>query len=166
MTRKKPFKKKPKSKKNLQNQLYQFFHRHPQKKVNIKQISKKLQLSSTWEEIRHAVYVLQSRGIVESAGEDRFMLHSERAKNESFQVKEGRVDMIRSGAAYIIPEDGSTDIFVPAKHLNHALNGDLVKVRTTGSSRNKPFGEILKSSGVNRINSSVPLSAIENNFLS
>ncbi|MCB0602388.1 MAG: ribonuclease R [Saprospiraceae bacterium] len=144
MTRKKSFKKKPKSKKNLQNQLYQFFHHHPQKKVNIKQLSKKLQLSETWEEVRHAVYVLQSRGVVESAGEDRFMLHSDRAKSESYQVREGRVDIIRSGAAYIIPEDGSTDIFVPAKHLNHALNGDLVKVRTTGSSRNKPFGEILE----------------------
>ncbi|MEZ4898157.1 MAG: ribonuclease R [Saprospiraceae bacterium] len=144
MARKKQFRKKPKSKRNLQNQLYQFFHHHPQKKVNIKQLSKKLQLDASWEEVRHALYVLQNRGIVETIGEDKFMLHSSRKNGDSFQMKEGRVDTIRSGAAYIIPEDGSTDIFVPAKHLHNALNGDLVKVKTTGSSRNKPFGEVLE----------------------
>ena len=73
------------------------------------------------------------------------MLHSEWAKNESFQVKEGRVDMIRSGAAYIIPEDGSTDIFCSGENTSITRSMEIsAKVRTTGSSRNKPFGEILE----------------------
>ena len=61
----------------------------------------------------------------------------------------GTVDMTKSGAAYIICQgfEGG-DIFVPAKYLNSAMNGDTVEVRVTmpnGKSRQRrPEGEVLK----------------------
>ncbi len=64
---------------------------------------------------------------------------------------EGRVDMTRTGAAYIISELQDTDIYVPPKYVNGALNGDTVRVllfpapprRKGGQQMRKPEGEIV-----------------------
>lgn len=64
---------------------------------------------------------------------------------------EGRVDMTRSGAAYIISELQDSDVYVPPKYVNGALNGDTVRVlmfsapprRKGGQPLRKPEGEIV-----------------------
>lgn len=64
---------------------------------------------------------------------------------------EGRVDMTRTGAAYIVSELRETDVYVPPKHVNGALNGDIVRVllfpapprRKGGAPIRKPEGEIV-----------------------
>ncbi|MBP6826029.1 MAG: ribonuclease R [Saprospiraceae bacterium] len=64
---------------------------------------------------------------------------------------EGRVDMTRTGAAYIVSELRDTDVYVPPKYVNGALNGDTVRVlmfptpprRKGGQMLRKPEGEIV-----------------------
>lgn len=75
------------------------------------------------------------------------------ADSRSSQRKfvEGRVDMTRTGSAYIVSELLDTDVYVPPKYVNGALNGDTVRVllfpapprRKTGQPIRKPEGEIV-----------------------
>ncbi|MCC6459474.1 MAG: ribonuclease R [Saprospiraceae bacterium] len=67
------------------------------------------------------------------------------------KIVEGRVDMTRTGSAYIVTDQLESDIFISPKHLNGALNGDTVSVllfssapRRRGMTPRKPEGEVLK----------------------
>ncbi|MBL7803634.1 MAG: ribonuclease R [Saprospiraceae bacterium] len=67
------------------------------------------------------------------------------------KLVEGRVDMTRSGAAYIVSELQDTDVYVAPKYLNGALHGDTVRValfpsapRRRGLAPRKPEGEVLE----------------------
>lgn len=75
-----------------------------------------------------------------------------REKSSERKIVEGRVDMTRSGAAYIVSELMDSDVYVPTKYVNSALNGDIVRVllfpapprRQGGHPARKPEGEILE----------------------
>lgn len=57
----------------------------------------------------------------------------------------GRVDMTASGAAYIVPDDGSGDVFVAQANLNKALHGDKVEVTVYAHKRGRTAeGEVVK----------------------
>ena len=57
----------------------------------------------------------------------------------------GKVDMTQNKAAYVIPENGGDDIYIPADYTHTALNGDLVKVALTASKKGgKRLGEIVE----------------------
>ncbi len=74
----------------------------------------------------------------------------------SRKIVEGRVDMTRTGAAYIVSELMDTDVYVPPKYVNGALNGDTVRVllfapapyrggrRGDSQPQRKPEGEVLE----------------------
>ena len=57
----------------------------------------------------------------------------------------GRVDMTASGSAYIVPADGSADVFVSRVNLNKALHGDKVEVAVFAQKKGRsPEGEVVK----------------------
>lgn len=76
--------------------------------------------------------------------------------SNSRKIIEGRVDMTRTGAAYIVTEMMDTDVYVPPKYVNGALNGDTVRVllfapapyrgnrRGFTQNQRKPEGEVLE----------------------
>ncbi len=78
------------------------------------------------------------------------------AGKTSRKIVEGRVDMTRTGAAYIVSELMDTDVYVPPKYVNGALNGDTVRVllfapapyrgarRGVSQIQRKPEGEVLE----------------------
>lgn len=79
------------------------------------------------------------------------------AADKSRKFIEGRVDMTRTGAAYIVTDMLETDVYVPVRHVNGALNGDTVRVllfppqpdrqrrgRTAPTSPRKPEGEVVE----------------------
>ena len=55
----------------------------------------------------------------------------------------GKLDMTRSGSGYVIVDGMDHDVFIPAKFINHALKGDIVKVRILPGRRTKPEGQII-----------------------
>ncbi len=60
------------------------------------------------------------------------------------QYIEGVVDMKSTGKAYVVPTDGSEDIFIAANNTGKALHGDLVKVALFPKRKNKKSeGEIV-----------------------
>ena len=57
----------------------------------------------------------------------------------------GRVDMTQNKAAYVIPEDGTEDVYVPADYTHTALHGDIVKVSLAAHKKGaKRIGEIVE----------------------
>jgi ribonuclease R len=58
---------------------------------------------------------------------------------------EGRVSSHRDGYGFLVPEDGSSDIFLPEKEMQKVLHGDRVQVRITGTDRRgRPEGTIVE----------------------
>jgi ribonuclease R len=58
---------------------------------------------------------------------------------------EGRVSGHREGYGFLIPEDGSEDIFLPEKEMQKVLHGDRVQVRIVGTDRRgRPEGTIVE----------------------
>ncbi|MGV8894177.1 MAG: ribonuclease R [Burkholderiaceae bacterium] len=67
----------------------------------------------------------------------------ELANQSSFIL--GRVSGHRDGYGFLIPEDGSADIFLSEKEMQKVLNGDRVKARVAGTDRRgRPEGSIVE----------------------
>ena len=57
---------------------------------------------------------------------------------------EGRLEVIRSGAAYLISDQSAEDIYIHEKNLNGAIHGDIVKVSFVQNARRKPDGKVIE----------------------
>lgn len=58
---------------------------------------------------------------------------------------EGRVAGHREGYGFLIPDDGSADVFLPEKEMQKVLHGDKVQVRIAGTDRRgRPEGTIVE----------------------
>jgi ribonuclease R len=58
---------------------------------------------------------------------------------------EGRVSGHREGYGFLIPDDGTEDIFLPEKEMQKVLNGDRVQIRIIGTDRRgRPEGTIVE----------------------
>jgi ribonuclease R len=58
---------------------------------------------------------------------------------------EGRVSSHRDGFGFLLPEDGSGDIFLPEKEMQKVLHGDRVQARIIGTDRRgRPEGTIVE----------------------
>ena len=133
--------------KKLENAALKLFIRQPSKRYNAKQIIKKLQIKNSKTSVEDALTKLFQSGKIVHIKDDKYKLSKTLAPEISgpAEVYDGYVDQIRSGAAYIIIEGKEgQDVYVPAKKLKHALDGDLVRVEVTRRYGKKIEGEIIK----------------------
>lgn len=56
----------------------------------------------------------------------------------------GRIQTTRSGSGFLIPEDGSPDVFIATSSLNTALDGDRVVVRLERQRADRPEGRVIR----------------------
>ncbi|MBK6932374.1 MAG: ribonuclease R [Saprospirales bacterium] len=165
--------------KNLQIELLKFLLTQPKKQFTPRQLADILRLENNKDSVEHALRQLEQAGSVYASKENKFGVALERLTVKSSvprapepakpakemrntparrtpaavgkKMIEGRVDMTRSGAAYIVSELMDTDVYVAPKYLNGALNGDTVRVllfppafRRRGKAERKPEGEVLQ----------------------
>lgn len=136
----------------LRVEIKKLFKRNDKKRFNAKQIIRKLKLANSRDSVQNALEKLVKKEVIRSIGDDKFKLNYGEGNNDSRrnqagdkQVYEGRVDMTRSGSAYIVVDGLEDDIHVSQKHMNTALNGDIVKINTwKPRGRIKPEGEVLE----------------------
>lgn len=121
--------------------IKELFVFHTGRSFNYKQIAGLLSMSTKADRlvVQEVLSEMASQGVLSESIAGKYRLVAEPVSIT------GRVDMTGSGAAYIIPEDGSPDIFVSQANLNKALHGDRVEVvpvrRRNGRT---PEGEVVR----------------------
>lgn len=111
------------------------------KSFNYKQISSRLNINDQSERslVSESLKNLAESQRIESPARGKY-----RYKHIDHFIT-GRVDLTMKGSAYVISDDLEDDIYITPKNLNHALNGDLVKVLMYAQRKNKkPEGEIVE----------------------
>jgi ribonuclease R len=125
MRRKKTLNKSGRSnRKDLSNNLLLIFSNHPKKSFNYKQLASQLLITEKVEKklITEVLYELKEKNVLEEISTGRFRLKARRG----YVI--GTIDMAREGYGYVVSETMKENIFISQNNLNHALNGDSVKV--------------------------------------
>lgn len=132
---------KRKSKSDIVKATTNFFHKNTKEAYNYKQISADLNLKNTPEK-----QLLTS--ILSDLAEDGFIIEIERGKyksNISSSCITGQFERRSNGKNFLIPEDGSENIFVAERNSAHAMNGDTVKVQLLAHRKDHdPEGEVVE----------------------
>ncbi len=156
--------------KALQVALLKFLLDHPRKTFAPTEIAAQMDVENNRDSVEYALQQLIQAGSVQRRKNGRYSIALDRltadgrpgptAKAASKPTKkqgaaqtpkmvEGRVDMTRSGAAYIVTETSMDDIYVAPRYLNGALHGDWVRVllfppRSYRGGLRRPEGEVLQ----------------------
>lgn len=117
------------STRDLQREVLRVYRRHPKKQFNPRQIIKKLKVSNNKDAVQHAIDKLVEDNALIAKDNYKYQVRRDYVPAREQEFAEGRVDLTRSGAAYIMIEGREDDIYVAAKNVNNALNGDVVKIR-------------------------------------
>ncbi|MEL7159110.1 MAG: ribonuclease R [Bacteroidota bacterium] len=130
---------------DLERLLLQELKRNARKQFNPKQLIRKLKIKNSQDSVASALAKLEKAGKIRATDNYKYQLAKDFSAKHSKTYLEGRVDLTRSGSAYIVVEGDDDDIFVPASRLHNAQDGDKVKVRYwTPTRRRKPEGEVVE----------------------
>ena len=124
MIKKKKINKSGKDIKDLPNQILGIFTNNPTKNFNYKQISGRLGIKDkqSRKQVLRILYDLLEKENLTEVYSGKFKLK----RKGGFVV--GTVDLTAHGSAYVIVDSLTEDIFIPQANINHALQGDVVKV--------------------------------------
>jgi ribonuclease R len=129
------------SKKELSKNILAVFSTHPKKIFNYRQLASQLLIIDQSEKklITEVLYELKEKAAIEELSTGKFRLKSQ----GGYII--GTVDIARGGYGYVISESVKEDIFISQNNLNHALNGDTVKVLAYARNRSRtPEGEVVE----------------------
>ncbi|MEL6811018.1 MAG: ribonuclease R [Bacteroidota bacterium] len=125
----------------LTQHILEIFRKDRSNGFNYKQISAKLGLNdaSSRNQIIKTLKRLQGKGTLQEIERGKYILAP------SMNYHTGVLDLTSRGQGYVIVEGLEDDIFIKSKHLNRALNGDVVEVYVFKRRRSgKIEGEITK----------------------
>ena len=128
--------------KDFSSKILKILSKHANKAYNYKQIAAKLELDDTKSrnEIIKELKLLASKKQIIESEPGKYLV-----KAEGQDYYEGRIDMTSRRTAYFICPDFAEDVFIPTNNLNHALDGDTVKVYVYNRrSGKRPEGEVIE----------------------
>ena len=129
----------------LKYEVEKLFKRHPKKRLNPKQVAKKLKVVNNKDSISYAIEQLVEDNKLIHLGDYKYGLRRQPGGYSPKSFHEGIVDMTRTGAGYIICDDRDEDVYVSARNMNSALNGDRVKIKAwVPRGRQRAEGEVLE----------------------
>ena len=110
---------------------------HP---LKAKELAKALGVSNAdYAEFKDLLERLENDGTLYRVKNQRY------AAPANINLVVGRFDATRSGSGFVVPDEGGTDIFVPADSLNSAVDGDRVVARVERQRRGqRSEGSIIK----------------------
>mgnify|MGYP002078285761 FL=1 len=122
----------------MKDQIFKIFIKKPKKRYTPGQINSKLGKGISSNAVKDAIDALQREGILYDTGNNKYRLDRNIIPEEApdfFPRKSfiGKVDMTRSGAAYVIVDGEEEDIYVTARNLGGAYDGDTVRVEVQKS---------------------------------
>ncbi len=125
--------------KELNSRLLEIFTSNPKKTFNYKQLAGHLLITGNVERrlITEVLNSLKSSGYIQEVYTGKYRL-----KPGTGQVT-GKVDMAAAGYGFVVSDSFPEHIFVSQNNLNHALNGDTVKVNLYARRKSRgPEGEV------------------------
>jgi len=109
---------------SLTQNVISIFHNNPSKAYNYKQIAAQLMIDKKQD--RHMIIEILDEQVIKERIEEvqpgRYRLVSKVGHITGF------VELTQAGYGFVVSEEVSEDVFVSQKNLNHALEGDKVKV--------------------------------------
>lgn len=136
-----------KLKAGLADAIVKIFLQNPTQQFNYKQIAGKIDAGNpnARQLVNEILRELTHSGQLSEVQTGKFRL-----KSKALYV-EGVVDMVSSGAAYVVSDHSEDDIYVRSDKTNHAFHGDRVKVNVFPRKQTKkPEGEIIDIISRNR----------------
>lgn len=128
--------------KKLRSQIENLFAQNKKKAYNYKQLAAQLDINSGEQKntVIKLLKILEKEGLIEEIAPGKFTA----LFVPSFV--EGRLEVTQRGQGFLIPADGSADIFISQEHLNTGLNGDTVKVNVfnRGRGADRISGEVVE----------------------
>lgn len=128
--------------KKLRRQVEQLFAANRSKAFNYKQVAAHLNIADgkSREAIIKLLKILEKEGVIEEVTSGKYVA----LFTPTFI--EGKLEMTQRGSGFVIPTNGTADIFIGVEHLNNALNGDWVKVNVFNRGKNaeRVTGEIVE----------------------
>ena len=117
--------KKKKKNKQLEIQILKYFRTHPEKKYTYKDLVPILGIKDTQgrNELIKFLKTLTKKGDLKEQGAGVFSF-----KKQNNQYIIGTIELTSNGNGYLIPDDGTPDIFIHKKNINRAFDGDRVKI--------------------------------------
>ncbi|MBK6620038.1 MAG: ribonuclease R [Saprospirales bacterium] len=146
MTKKK-FKRKDNklSAKDLQREILRLFKLDPKKRLNPKQVAKHLKVDNNRESVQHAIDQLVASRHLIGLEDFKYKISPSALPAPEKRTAEGVVDITRTGSGFIVCEGIEEDIFVPAKAMQSALDGDRVKIALWRARGRRKFeGEVIE----------------------
>ncbi|HMP28598.1 MAG TPA: RNB domain-containing ribonuclease, partial [Saprospiraceae bacterium] len=134
---------------NLNTQILKHLAANPSKKYNAKQIIEKLRISNTREQVNQLLIELEKKGLIIHNKEGQYhwnKANTIEATHHAYDIKTfiGEIDVIKSGAGYVIIPDQEQDVYIPSRYLNGAMNRDTVKIEVPQvKSKRKPEGKVI-----------------------
>lgn len=116
----------------LKKALLTFLGENPQKAFKVKQLAERLSVANNKDSIQNALDVLIQSGHVVLLPGNRYrskLVEVAKAAKSERKGLVGKVDMTKSGAAFIVLDDHEKDVFVSSSNLNTAQDGDRVEIR-------------------------------------
>ena len=129
------------NKRKLREYILELLKANPKKELNYKQVAKTFEIKDEGMRllIIQVLNELVAEDLLEESMKGKYRYKAHRG------LIDGRVDMTRSGTAYIVSDDVVEDIFVAPHNLNHALHGDQVRVQLFAHRRKgRVEGEVLE----------------------
>ena len=135
--------------KDLKWAVLRFLRRQPKKKWSAKQIIKKLKIANNKDSVTNVLDLLTNEGKLVFYKDQKYRINRKqdfsKSANSERKTLEGRVDMTRTGAAYIVIDKEEEDVYVAARNLKGAMNGDEVQIAVhVPRGRRRPEGEVKK----------------------
>ena len=128
----------------LRGAVYHFLKRNAGSAFGPRQIIKKLKLGNDKSNLSKVLKALQKERKIEISGAGRYMAAGTKRSKDLKTVHQGTVDLTRSGDAYVVCETLADDVFVSAKNLRNALDGDLVEIEVSYSRHNRSRGVVTR----------------------
>jgi ribonuclease R len=110
--------------KDFTSKILKILSKEPAKSFNYKQVAAKLELDDTQSrnQIIKDLKLLKAKGNLEETEVGKYKIVA------SYDYLEGVVDMTSRKTGYFVSDELEEDVFIPFNNLNHALDGDKVKV--------------------------------------
>lgn len=125
---------------SLTHIIRKLFDKNPSSDLSHKQICSAIDIKEG--ELRKQVY-----GVLKDLVNAEFLRetsHGTFKMNKNNKTVEGEIQITQRGAGFLLTDKSEADIFISPNHLNHALNGDVVRVSITKKTATKTEGQVIE----------------------